>query len=1512
MRQAPAVFAALLACLAPHAATFGEEAPEEIPDRLILHQDALDEDNIAYLLGLAQKERDQDWDKAIGLYEQLLTKYGDTLCPSEGDPRLYLRLADRVHRELLAMPSERLARYRLRLDAEARRLLDDARTRSDPAPAAELLRRYALSTHARPAAELLGDLLAERGESGGAAAAWEAALDPALGGGEPPPRLLAKLALSRAFAGRTADAMAMARRLAETAPDLLLGVGGETLAATALPAWIAARQGGSAPPAVLPGWPRLAGADTRDRLSPGIPWLDPTPGWKMNITPKKTSGERFNPWGDPNAKQRLPLCFHPAASEAVLGLSNGDALFLVDLVRRPGALVGRQEWPAKSRQQAAGQEWMVAGRPFAVTFAGPLAVANVLRRDPASQDRNARGVMWGGMGQAPRCGLVAAETATGKLAWQFPPKDEDLLDVRTAPVICGETLVAACTRQATSTEVWLAGISLRDGRLLWKRFLCASSVSGGNGVDVASEPALASDGTTVYCVSQRGAILAVDAAAGQTRWAYRYADAKPLKPVDWRMRRMPSFMTQHLKPLSPPILHEGVLYALPADSDRLIALEASGGRSLWQRAVEADQLVGLVGSRLVLTGALRGLLVDTAPEGVTATFMIPHGGAAGRALVTPDSVLVPTAKGIVTVDLATLKLTGTLLSWPDGFCPQAPTPAPNVRPQAAAPAGANLMAAGGWLVAAGSEHVLAFPMPETREETLRSDLQAHPEDPALHLRLGRFHRARREGAKAVASLREAWRLCQKTGAEAPACRDDILGLLGASLREEAARLRREKAPGEAAALLKELLALSPSPGEEAPLRLELARTLAEAGRPVDALAELTDVLERLGSVMIEGQGICRASDAARQDLDALLASSPDLARRRRTAAAKALEEAGEDPAALHAVIARYPEDAAADRALLRLGRSRLTGDPVEGMRLLSACALRHPSSPEALEALSLLLDQAGKDTAWRAALQGAVADQMARATDLPAPLKARLEARLAEGRGPDPWAADPFPLARSWHLPLNELCGVIAAPQGDAPAWSRTVVLSTGQMHDAETGKLVWQPEEKVPTKGWMGVNYDAQTCTVQAVIPGTPAERAGVLPGDRILAIQDTPVPPDGLQGIIDTLRPGQAVAVKVAREAKEVVLHLQLARRPGDKGEDRRFRWSLPQGHLVLLGSGAEVCAFDMVARNLAWRLPLGPAAPEPEPDEDVIVMALQGQERGPDWTEVGGRKACSASRGRLVVRDDQGGLLGIDALKGQRLWQHEDSPFADALGGGEPVLALGNGALHAVEPATGRTLAKVTVPPHPPLAGPLALGGKAFLVFPGEVLAADLLSNPAKPAVAWSTPLHPRQKPGKRPWTLTSAAGKLLVAGGNLASGFDPDTGRCLWNLLLEDLEILGACADEDTLYLTVKGEKAYAAMALDAVTGKLLWRQGAGLDAACPRPFRLGRFVVLDGGSDPDDPTHSANLILFLDRKTGKRAGSLGVPWSFNRLRAIHRHGDAILLETSSGLYCYKPRQDPSGP
>ena len=79
-----------------------------------------------------------------------------------------------------------------------------------------------------------------------------------------------------------------------------------------------------------------------------------------------------------------------------------------------------------------------------------------------------------------------------------------------------------------------------------------------------------------------------------------------------------------------------------------------------------------------------------------------------------------------------------------------------------------------------------------------------------------------------------------------------------------------------------------------------------------------------------------------------------------------------------------------------------------------------------------------------------------------------------------------------------------------------------------------------------LDVNLDGGKVTVVAPLEGAPAERAGILPGDVVSAVDNVPVNADDVAASVARMRgaPGTSVTLDVVREGSDAPLHFALTR--------------------------------------------------------------------------------------------------------------------------------------------------------------------------------------------------------------------------------------------------------------------------------------------------------------------------------------------------------------------------------
>ena len=98
-------------------------------------------------------------------------------------------------------------------------------------------------------------------------------------------------------------------------------------------------------------------------------------------------------------------------------------------------------------------------------------------------------------------------------------------------------------------------------------------------------------------------------------------------------------------------------------------------------------------------------------------------------------------------------------------------------------------------------------------------------------------------------------------------------------------------------------------------------------------------------------------------------------------------------------------------------------------------------------------------------------------------------------------------------------------------------------------------------TRGWIGVEAQeispelaesfrlpsTSGALIAGVLKGSPADRAGVKPGDILISINTVPVTdPTAMLNIVANLIPGKAAALKLRRDQKDIDLQVEAGKRP------------------------------------------------------------------------------------------------------------------------------------------------------------------------------------------------------------------------------------------------------------------------------------------------------------------------------------------------------------------------------
>jgi outer membrane protein assembly factor BamB len=276
----------------------------------------------------------------------------------------------------------------------------------------------------------------------------------------------------------------------------------------------------------------------------------------------------------------------------------------------------------------------------------------------------------------------------------------------------GLLYVALRRRDSVRAESHVACFDARQGRLVWRRFLCAAETFTEPRPHEITHNLLTLDQGILYCNSNLGVVAALRAATGAIEWLTTYPRTAPRRPdPDWDSRYM-------FRDLNPCLVYRDVVFAAPVDSRLVLALDATSGHVLWMNDAVPDiiHLLGVADDCLLASGdCLYWLDIYTGRN--TARFPRGNAGVPGHARTNPRGwgrgvlagqyVYWPTADTIYVLEQARV---GGVQGWEPSLVREIP-----LRPRGAA--GGNLLIADGVLLIAAADRLYAFNETGSHEPT---------------------------------------------------------------------------------------------------------------------------------------------------------------------------------------------------------------------------------------------------------------------------------------------------------------------------------------------------------------------------------------------------------------------------------------------------------------------------------------------------------------------------------------------------------------------------------------------------------------------------------------------------------------------------------------------------------------------------------------------------------------------------------------------------------------------------
>lgn len=625
---------------------------------------------------------EQQWDEGVEILRRLSDQGADVLVPI--GPRRFVSLREFCQMQLAALPAEALALYRRRVDDQAGRWYDGGIREGNAALLTRVVDEAFASSWGDKALDLLAQQALERGDTTTARWCWQRILPPLpVSSVELPPAapasadsgdglpawatwpafpdskldlaaIRARLVLCSIIEGaldRAKSEWAELSRLHPTARGRLAGQ--EVCFADALRQMLDEAAGW--PP--LPGladWPAFAGNAQRNGRSETPP--DPAgPLWRVPSAPRERPGDAIV---RPRANDDRP--FFPVVWRRLVFFYDGTRVVALRLDDgRPAwgegdGTIYRDAWDDAPLDRPLPDELFGAPRFTLAVADGRLYVrlGNPLTGRPMARADH-----------RPSSLVCLDLSSQGRLVWKAATEPDWAFEG--SPVVADGRVFVAMRRQGVRVQAHVACFDADNGRMFWRRFVCAAESPGKGALYECSHQLLSFDHGTVYCNTNLGAVAAIEAESGRVRWAALYprvAGGDALHPTS-HWQRDPS----------PCLVDRSIVFVAPADSPHLFAYDAASGQLLWRSSdqlAEATHLLGTCGPWLLAGGARLYWLAIDGPQGGRPLRRWPEGAGGpglGRGLLAGRWVLFPTRETIEVFEAASARHVRTIPLAPLGL-----------------------------------------------------------------------------------------------------------------------------------------------------------------------------------------------------------------------------------------------------------------------------------------------------------------------------------------------------------------------------------------------------------------------------------------------------------------------------------------------------------------------------------------------------------------------------------------------------------------------------------------------------------------------------------------------------------------------------------------------------------------------------------------------------------------------------------------------------------------------------
>jgi len=1161
-----------------------------------------EEQEVTDLISQADKESsDGNWEDAALLYQQaaekVLEEYPSCVYKAAGASKagleLYVSAYDYCQRRLLKMDERSLESYREKYESMAADALNRAVREVDLDKMYQVGERYPCTESGLKGLQNAGDLAAERGDYVLAARCYRKAVEirAAVQGQNEETRpgyalLLAKAVSAYVSMGWESDVKAIVNLVAADA-----GLSGFEIMASGKKVTLGAFVDETAKSlkhetkTSVNGYPMIGGDASHSLLMPAVSGEIGDIKWKYEVAVEQNMKMQWQQ-GPQNRMAMLPyyLSRLPVVGDGIVLLDTGSTT--VAISENDGKEVYKFPVGTADGNMQMNYGYYNMGSYHSCTIHDGLAYTSILAPQIVNN--------WGNM--AISGPLYAIDVHTGKQVWDSTgasgiPKDER---VSGAPVAFGNRLVFITQKGGNGqVDCYMNCVDAKTGKLEWRCYVASGFTNMVGPAGLPQFPdSVAVEGDAAIVASAAGVIAAVDVRTGQLMWVAKY----PQDLLDPAMNGQVPFNQARRWCFNYPIAVNGHVIVQPQDSTCLCCLDTATGQVKWmQKIPDMRYLAGVDEGEIFViekavmiidenTGKLvfRGDELGETPE--------------GRPALTKTDLYISTDVSLLRFDRKEKKV-ARVKEWA----------AKGLEP-------GNLLLTEETLYVVNAGSVFALNGPGLLDR-LREKVEKDPANALLLYRYGDTLSGQEKYDEALTNLQKA--MSQVKPEEQYAGRP-LRDLISESLykccinfsAQHAAQNRRDEALKYAD------LAFKYAIDDKARLMARVSTAgIYEKSEDEQSWRSAVDfyqkVILELPRVFSEFGGPyeqCAALFAANH-IDAIIAAhgrNPYAGVEAEAAKALADAQVAGNNAAYLKVYQQYPNSLAALDALTRLAKQFEAGNSkFMALIALTAASERFSKSGESAPANLML---------YRIALERGRYDLAHKALDrlaaMPPELQAEIDGKMT--------AVAAYAQEKTKELEALIASPAAGVPIGDNPQLARNIKLegAGNDLLDADglapahladkllirRGGIVecWNPEtgEKVWTSGtsgvWIGVEL-AQgadgAVIVQNVIPGQPAQAAGLQPGDRLDKVNGKNVTsPEECREALAGLKPGDKVKITYTRNNVGQEVEVAVAAAPPSNWGAVLSAFYADDGNIVLRimdlrSGGIEIRCIDGKTGETVW---------------------------------------------------------------------------------------------------------------------------------------------------------------------------------------------------------------------------------------------------------------------------------------------------------------------------------------